>query len=83
MAYLHKSGETTNFYPEDLIKNDSSLTVEVRYEVHLLNHDNETVAIETFYAYPNTDSIRWCFLRHKGKRVCKANVKKIFVPNWD
>lgn len=83
MAYLHKSGETTKFYPEDLIENDSCLSVEVRYEVHLMNRDNEIVATEEFNTYPNTDSIRWCFLRHKGARASKANVKKIYVPYCD
>jgi hypothetical protein len=82
MAYLHRSGELTKFYPEDLIKNDCDLSVKVRYEVHLLNDDNEIVAIERFPAYPNEQSIRWCFLRYKGK-ASKANVKKVYVPVWD
>lgn len=40
MAYLHKSGEMTEFFPDELVKNDGCLTLKVRYEVHLLNHDN-------------------------------------------
>ena len=57
--------------------------MEARYEVHLLNGDNEIVAIEEFPSYPNEQSIRWCFLRHKGEKVYKANVKKVYVPVWD
>lgn len=83
MSYLHRDGELTKFYPEDLIENDRGLSVKVNYEVHLLNSNNEVVAIETFKSYPSTDSIRWCFLRHKGKRASKANVKKIYVSVWD
>ena len=83
MSYLHRSGETTKFYPEDLIQNDSCLSVEERYEVHLLNRDNEIVAIEEFRIYPNTESIMWCYQRHKGTGASKANVKKIYVPIWD
>ena len=83
MPFLHKSGELTKFYPEDLIENDSALSVKVKYEVHLLNSDNEVVVIEKFDSYPNLDSIRWCLLRHKDKGARKANVKKIYVSVWD
>lgn len=83
MSYLHRNGEITKFYPEDLVKNDCDLSVETEYEFQLLDEKGQIVATEAFPSYPNEGSIKWCFLKHKDKRYCKANVKKIYVPHWD
>lgn len=83
MSYLRRNGEFTNSPPEEFEKDEPEMSVETRFEAQIIDQDNKVVAVEAFNGYPSTNSIKWCFLRHKDKNPSKVNVKRVFVPVWD